>query len=92
MIKSFKAVVSIDGDGHFNVSDLNDKKQVIENLKNLMDGDTWANEIESAMEYVGIFNEDQIFGLNEEKWVEFVKHFEQRGMMEIKELNQTINE
>ena len=41
MIKSFKAVVSIDGDGHFNV---------------------------------------------------FVKHFEQRGMMEIKELNQTINE
>jgi len=87
-----KAVVSVDGDGHFHVSDINDRKLVIEDLKNLMDGDTWDNEIESAMDNVGLFEEDKILMLKEELWVSFVQYFEQRGQMEIKELNEHINE
>ncbi len=81
-----KVCASVDGDGHFHITDLGDREQVIKDLKNLSDGDVWANEAESSFDIASIEDESEAIKLGEFEWEKFVRLFEQRGQMEIQEL------
>jgi hypothetical protein len=81
-----KVCASMDGDGHFHIAELSDRKQVIKNLKRIMDGDVWANQAEEALEEACVGDEADLFKLGEFEWEKFVRSFEQRTQMEIQKL------
>lgn len=81
-----KYCVALDGDGHFQLAKLDDRPAVIKILKNISDGDYWADMAEDYMESVGAETESDLLTIDEPNWKEFVIDFEQRGMMEIKSI------
>ena len=81
-----KYSVALDGDGHFMLAKLTDRSEVIKNLKQIHDGDYWANDADDYMDEIGVSNENELLSLDEDKWVSFVSDFIQRGTMEIIEI------
>jgi len=73
-------------DGHFMLAKLTDRKGVIKLLKDIQDGDYWANEAEAYMDEIGVATKAELFDLSDDKWESFVHDFVQRGTMEIKEI------
>ncbi len=82
-----KVCVCMDGDGHFDVAKLENRKEVLDLLKVIHDGDYWENTYEDSLAEVGLELESDLFEIDDDKWVEFVQTFEQRGTMEIIVLN-----
>lgn len=79
--------VCMDGYGHFNVAKLENRKEVLELLKVIHDGDYWENTYEDSLNEIGLELESDLFEIDDDKWVEFVETFEQRGTMEIIDVN-----
>jgi hypothetical protein len=77
----------MDGNGHFNVAKLTDRKEVIKVLKEIQDGDYWENVYEEILSELELELDSDLFEIDEDKWFEFVQSFEQRGLMEIITLN-----
>jgi hypothetical protein len=77
----------MDGNGHFNVAKLDNRNEVIKVLKKIHDGDYWENTYEDSLNDIGLELDTDLFGIDDDKWVEFVEFFEQRGTMEIITLN-----
>jgi hypothetical protein len=77
----------MDGDGHFDLAKLENRKEVLDLLKVIHDGDYWENTYEDSLEEVDLELESDLFEIDDDKWVEFVQTFEQRGTMEIIVLN-----
>jgi len=82
-----KVCVCMDGDGHFDLAKLENRKEVLDLLKVIHDGDYWENTYEDSLEEVDLELESDLFEIDDDKWVEFVQTFEQRGTMEIIVLN-----
>lgn len=75
-----KLCVGLDSDAHFILAKYEDRPAVIKLLKQIHDGDFWADEIEDDFDEQGMLISD------EDNWGEFVWRFVQRGTMEIVEL------
>ena len=82
-----KVCVCMDGNGHFDLAKLENRKEVLDLLKVIHDGDYWENTYEDSLEEVDLELESDLFQIDDDKWVEFVQTFEQRGTMEIIVLN-----
>jgi len=82
-----RVCVCMDGNGHFNVAKLTDRKEVIKVLKEIQDGDYWENVYEEILSELELELDSDLFEIDEDKWFEFVQSFEQRGLMEIITLN-----
>lgn len=82
-----KVCVCMDGNGHFDVAKLENRKEVLDLLKVIQDGVYWENTYEDSLAEVGLELESDLFEIDDDKWVEFVQTFEQRGTMEIIVLN-----
>jgi hypothetical protein len=82
-----KVCVCMDGNGHFDLAKLENRKEVLDLLKVIHDGDYWENTYEDSLEEVDLELESDLFEIDDDKWVEFVQTFEQRGTMEIIVLN-----
>ena len=82
-----KVCVCMDGDGHFDLAKLENRKEVLDLLKVIHDGNYWENTYEDSLEEVDLELESDLFEIDDDKWVEFVQTFEQRGTMEIIVLN-----
>jgi len=79
-----KVAVICDGDGHFHVAPINDRKKVVDLIKKIADGDHFAN---SEGEYQDILNDDRVYkSLYESSWLNTIQQYVQRGMFEIIEL------
>lgn len=76
--------VALDGDGHFCLSEISNRTETIKLLKKIQDGDYWANTLDEALENSEILNEEELLTSDDNKWLNFVKSFEQRATMEIK--------
>lgn len=76
--------IALDSDGHFQLSDITNRKETINLLKSIHDGDYWADIIDDTLEAVGLNVEQDLDTVDDKTWVEFVKYFEQRATMEIK--------
>jgi hypothetical protein len=72
---------------HFDLAKLENRKEVLDLLKVIHDGDYWENTYEDSLEEVDLELESDLFEIDDDKWVEFVQTFEQRGTMEIIVLN-----
>lgn len=72
-----KLVIGIDGDGHFMASEYHEREKVVNLLKNVHDGDYWAN-LEDDIDNIDTYNT-----LDEKGWESFVQNFVQRATLEI---------
>ena len=81
-----KLVVIMNGDGHFQLSKLENKRETLSLLRNIEYGDFWTNESEDIMDDYGISTDAEILTLTDEVFEEFCHNFEQRGSMEIIEI------
>lgn len=80
-----KICVALDADGHFMLANLLDRKEVIKLLKEIHDGDYWANEAKGYMKEIDVTGESGLLIINEQAWLKFVNSFVQRATMEIKD-------
>ncbi len=75
-------LVSIDMDGHFALFDIKARKEILEFLKeDFEDGDAWANLFS---EKSNAPSDEEIFSMTDEKWIEFIGEFVERGRLELK--------
>lgn len=74
---NLQIIVSIDSDGHFDMSSVTDTKNVIKQLQNISYGDHWYNTYK---------NEDYD-NMDDIDWFNFVTKFVQRGICEIHDLS-----
>jgi hypothetical protein len=74
--------VIMNGDGHFEVSDITNRETTLELLASIQDGDYWDNNANDYLDELGIA-EENLKTISNEKWLEFVNQFEARGIMEI---------
>lgn len=79
--------VCMDGNGHFDVAKLENRKEVLDLLKVIHDGDYWINTYEDSLDEIGLELESDLYEIDEDLWVGFVTSFEQRGTMEIIDIN-----
>jgi hypothetical protein len=77
----------MDGNGHFDVAKLENRKEVLDLLKVIHDGDYWINTYEDSLDEIGLELESDLYEIDEDLWVGFVTSFEQRGTMEIIDIN-----
>ncbi len=74
--------VALDGDGHFMISKTSDRGKTIHVLKQIHDGDYWANEAYNYLDEAGISNENDLLSIDENKWKAFIRSFQQRSTVE----------
>lgn len=76
-----KVLASLDSDGHFDVTPINDRKAIIDILERAMDGDFWANEVEHNLLFVNAWST-----MSDEQFEEELRGFSQRGLQQIVEI------
>lgn len=81
-----KLGVALDGDGHFMVCKITDRVGMIKLLKQLSDGDVWANEYEDALAETDCVLVEELLTTSEDNWNVFVREFIQRQRFEINTL------
>lgn len=84
-MKKYKLCIGIDGNGHFMISDFNDRKATFGLLKKLEDGDTLTNALHDLQSPP--FFEDNIQSIGDAKYLELVYCCAGRGLMEVLEVN-----
>ncbi len=78
-----KLGIALDGDGHFITCQTKDRVGMIKLLKQIADGDEWANEYENALEEAECILVEELLTANEDSWSIFINCFIQRGRFEI---------
>lgn len=73
-------IVCMDGDGHFHLAKVNNRKECLKAIKNIHDGDYYANII--GNEIADDF-EDTYLTITEKEWREALNFFVQRATLEI---------
>lgn len=80
-----KVAVAMDEDGHFMVSNIVDRKNTINLLKQISGGDTWSNDAEDNLENCDL-KESDLYECPIGRFEQFVYQFQCRGRIEIIEL------
>lgn len=75
-------VISIDGDGNFNATPINQREKVFNDIKSIHYGDYLANMIDDFP--IDFFKDLSIF--KDDEWLKIITQFEQRGTLQIIEI------
>jgi hypothetical protein len=80
-----KVAVGLDEDGHFMLSNIENRKDTINLLKKISDGDLWENDAEDNLENCDL-KESDLYECPLGRFEQFVYQFQCRGRIEIKEI------
>ena len=80
-----KLCIAMDGSGHFNASNIEDREKTIKVIKKIHDGDYWYDILDDIIEDYDI-EEKELLTIHIDMWNKIMKSFVQRGTMEIVEI------
>lgn len=80
-----KVAVTMNYDGHFLASLIDNREKTIEVLKTVHDGEMWEDYLEDALDACDLKEED-LFICPLNRFEQFIAWFEERGTFEIVEL------
>lgn len=80
-----KIAITMDESGHFSASNLEERQKTIDLLKTVNEGFLWEDNFERNLYNCDLSTYD-LFDCQLNRFIQFIEHFETRGMFEIVEI------